>query len=59
VKRYVPPTDDEPLDQIQWAIVRALVPVIAETIRQQLIAEYESLNDDTRNEALAGNQGRR
>jgi hypothetical protein len=39
---YVPPTADEPLDEIQRAIVRALVPVIAARVREELATEQQS-----------------
>jgi hypothetical protein len=42
---YVPPTGDEPLDAIELAIVRALIPVFAETIRQQLVDEQRAARD--------------
>ena len=39
LERYEPPADDEPLDAVQLAFVRALVPVIAARIREELTNE--------------------
>jgi hypothetical protein len=38
-REYEPPTGDEPLDAIEQAIVRILVPIIAAQIREELAAE--------------------
>lgn len=44
---YDPPSGDhEPLDAIQEAIVRALVPVIAARIREQLHAQAQQRQDE-------------
>jgi hypothetical protein len=36
---YVPPADDEPLDEIELALVRTLGRIFAREIREELIAE--------------------
>jgi hypothetical protein len=36
--RYVPPAGDEPLDEIELALVRALVEIIAKDIRNEQAA---------------------
>jgi hypothetical protein len=36
---YVPPAADEPLDEVQMALVRALIPAIANRIRAELLTE--------------------
>jgi hypothetical protein len=34
--RYVPPTGDEPLDDNEWAFVRALVRIIVRELREEV-----------------------
>ena len=36
---YRPPIENEPIDEIQLALVRALAPIIIEKIREELAAE--------------------
>jgi hypothetical protein len=44
---YVPPTGDGPLDLVEEALVRALVPILSERIRERL-ARGEDLTHEPR-----------
>ena len=43
--RYLQPTGDEPLDENELAFLRALVPIIAAKIRDELIAEQNDVGE--------------
>ena len=38
-ERYVQPSGDEPLDEVEWAVVRALAAIIEKEIREELRAD--------------------
>lgn len=46
LERYEPPIGDEPLDAVELAFVRALVPVIAERIREELAQERQRVMEE-------------
>jgi hypothetical protein len=55
LEHYQPPTGDEPLGAVELAFVRALVPVIAERIREELMNEQRPrVNDGATHERKAG-----
>ena len=40
-REYCPPVGDEPLDEIERAVIRALVSILAREIREELEAERQ------------------
>lgn len=54
---YVPPTGDEPLDAVEWAIVRGLAAIFVKQIREELAAERDHDRQDHRLDAGSGHDG--
>jgi hypothetical protein len=48
--RHVPPADDEPLDAVELALVRALAAIIVRNIREEAVAA-KAKNQHPRSEA--------
>jgi hypothetical protein len=53
VKAYRPPVGDEPLDDVEQALVRALVPIITRNIREEAAAPRDQPQDDQRPQGAA------